>query len=206
MARPCAVTLPAASSAPSRRSRSRALASVAAGGASSQRSALASRSPHREVERQRREIGDADFRRRVRRETALRALAPQPVAHARRGAARAARALLGRRARDALHLEPVHAARRIEQAAPLEPRIDDDAHAVDGETGLGDVGGEHDLAPPGLRGLERRVLVAGRELAEQRHHVDVGADVAQHALHAADLARAGQEHQHVARRFAPARA
>ena len=105
-----------------RRSRSRALASVAAGGASSQRSAPASRAPHRQIERERREIRDADFRRRVRGETALGALAPQPIAHARRRATRAARALLGRGARDALHFEPVHAARRIEQAAPLEAR------------------------------------------------------------------------------------
>ena len=100
--------------------------------------------------------------------------APSPhsrIADAGRGAAGAAGALLGGRARDALQFEPIHAARRIEQAAPLEPGVDDDAHAVDGQAGLGDVGGEHDLAAPGLRRLQRGVLLAGGKLAVQWQHV-----------------------------------
>jgi hypothetical protein len=36
--------------------------------------------------------------------------------------------------------------------------IDDDAHALDRETGLGDVGGEHDLALTTAAGLDRRIL------------------------------------------------
>ncbi len=40
-----------------------------------------------------------------------------------------------------------------------------------------------------------------RKLAEQRHDVDLLAGVGEHALHAADFSGAGQEHQHVARRF-----
>ena len=113
---------------------------------------------------------------RIRGEAAVGALAPQPIADAGRRAAGAARALLGRRARDALRLEPAHAADGIEHAAPLEPRIDDDAHAVDREARLGDVRREHDLAPARACRRERRVLLARRELAVQRQHVDVGAE------------------------------
>jgi hypothetical protein len=159
------------------------------------------RAPHREIERQRREIRDADFRRGVRGQSALGAFAPQPIADAGRGSARTARALRGGRARDARHFESVHAARRVEQAAPLESGVDHDAYAVDRETRLRDVRGEHDLAAARARGCDRRVLVAGRELSIQRQHIDARPDVAQHSLHAADLSRAGQEHEHVAFRL-----
>ena len=77
--------------------------------------------PDRELERERYQVGRHDLGRRARRERALRALAPEPIAHAGRGPARAARALLGRRARDPLRLEAAHPARGIEHAAPLEP-------------------------------------------------------------------------------------
>jgi hypothetical protein len=43
--------------------------------------------------------------------------------------------------------------------------------------------------------LRRRILVRGSEFAEQRQNVHVIADVAQHALHSPDFARARQEHQ-----------
>ena len=57
------------------------------------------------------------------------------------------------------------------------------------------------LRRPGFAGASAASCSPARELAEQRQHVDAVAEVAQHALHAADFARAGQEHQHVARRF-----
>jgi hypothetical protein len=106
--------------------------------------------------------------------------------------------LFGRGARDALDFETIHSARWIEQAAPLEPRVDDDAHAVYRETRLGDVGGQHDLAAARPRRFQRGILVTRGELSVQRSHVHAGANVAQHALHTPDLARARQEHQHVA--------
>ena len=97
-------------------------------------------------------------------------LGPQSVAHAGRRAAGAAAALVGRRARDAHGLEPAHAARGIEALATLEPRVDDDAHAVDGEAGLGDVGRDDDLAASPRRRPQRRVLRRGVEIAVQRQH------------------------------------
>ena len=59
------------------------------------------------------------------------------------------------------------------------------------------------LRRPARAGRERRVLLAGRELAVERQHVDVVADarLAQPRLHAPDLARARQERQHVAGRL-----
>ena len=203
IARPCGVMRPPASSAPRRTSKSRAPASVAAGGASSQRSSSAAVPHAARSSASGTRVGDGDLGRRVRREAAVRALAPQPIADAGRRAARAARALLGRGARDALRLEPAHAGDGIEHAAPLEPGVDDDAHAVDRQARLRDVRREHDLAAARARRRERRVLLAGRELAVERQHVDVGAErelVAQPPLDAADLAGAGQEHEQVARR------
>ena len=176
IARPCAVMRPPASSAPSRASKSRAPASVAAGGASSQRRSSGGRAPGREIERERHQVGDGDLGRGVRRQAAVGALAPQPITDPGRRAPRAARALLGRGARDALRLEPAHAADGIEDAAPLEAGVDDDAHAVDRDARLGDVRREHDLAAAGARRCERGILLAGLELAVERQQVDVGAD------------------------------
>src|SRR5690606_38264061 len=139
-----------------------------------------------------------DLRRRVRGEAAVGALAPQSIADAWRRAARAARALLGRRARDALCLEPAHSRDGIEYAAPLEPGVDDDAHAVDRQARFGDVRGEHDFAAPVARGRERGVLLSGRELAVERQNVDVAVERAffdQAPFDAADLAGAGQKYE-----------
>ena len=111
--------------------------------------------------------------------------------------------MLGGSARDALRLEAAHAADGIEDAAPLEPGVDDDAHAVDREAGLGDVRREHDFAAARARRRERRILFLGLELAVERQEVYVGADAelfAQAPLDAADLAGARQEHQQVAGR------
>jgi hypothetical protein len=57
------------------------------------------------------------------------------------------------------------------------------------------------LRRPAFPGPQRRVLVARRQLAEQWQHVHVGAEHAQHSLHAAYFTGARQEHQHVARRL-----
>ena len=55
-----------------------------------------------------------------------------------------------------------------ETRASFLAAIDHDAHAFDRETGLGDVGGEHDLAFATAAGLDRRVLLLHGQLAEQR--------------------------------------
>ena len=97
-----AVTRPPASTASSRSSRSRACASVAGRRRvePGERRGIGA-SPARELERQRREVGLEDFGGRLRQQRVVRRLAPEPVADAGRGAARAAAALLGRRAGDA---------------------------------------------------------------------------------------------------------
>ena len=57
------------------------------------------------------------------------------------------------------------------------------------------------LRRPGFRGPQRRVLFAAGELTVERQHVDVRTHVREHSLHAPDLARARQEHQHVSLGF-----
>ena len=101
---------------------SRALASVAAGGASSQRSSSAGVPQAARSSASGTRSAYSDLGGRIGCEGALRALAPQSIADARGRAAGAARALLGGRARDALRLESAHAGHGIEHAAPLEAR------------------------------------------------------------------------------------
>ena len=159
--------------------------------------------PAGELEGERRQVRLEDLRRREGGEGGLRALAPGTKAHPRRGAPGAALALLGGRARDALHLEPSHAAARIEAGAAHQARVHHRAHARDGEAGLGEIGGEHDLAAPRGIGGERAVLGLEGEIAVERHErtggrIERGAEC---GLDAADLTRAGEEHEHVAGGF-----
>jgi hypothetical protein len=128
--------------------------------------------PGGEVERERREVGLEDLGRRGRLEAALVLQAPQPQAQARPEPAGAAAALVGGGTRDARGDEAAHAGERLEARTAREARVHDDAHALDGERGLGDRGGEHHLAPARRRGRERRVLLGGRQVAEQRVHGD----------------------------------
>ena len=126
------------------------------------------------------------------------ALGPQPHAAARRGAARAARALLGAGAGDALDEQRIDAAVRIEARDLRLPSVDDHAHAVDGQRSLGDVRGDDDLAPFAPR--HRGVLLGGGQFAVQREHgaLASGAGVADGGNGAADLVRAGHENEHIA--------
>ena len=71
-----------------------------------------------------------NLRRRVRRERVVDGFAPEPIAHTRRGAARAAAPLIRRRARDAHGVEPIHAGVRIKTRTALVSAVDDDAHAL----------------------------------------------------------------------------
>ncbi len=125
------------------------------------------RSPVREIERERREIGVGDLRRRKRRETALCAFAPRAIADTGFHPARTALALIRGGARDSLRFEPAHSGRRIEDGATHEPRIHDDADAGNRETRFRDVGCEHDLARAAGGRRERGVLLACRKVAEK---------------------------------------
>ena len=158
------------------------------------------RAPAGELEGERRKIGLENLRRREGRESCVRARAPGAIAHARCVAAGAPLALLGGGARDALRFQPAHAGHRIKARAAYEARIDDHAHARDGEAGLGNVGGEHDLALPGRGRRERGVLGLAGELAKERPHLHRrgGLLARKRGLHAPYLARPGQKHQHIA--------
>ena len=102
--------------------------------------------PLREIEHQRRQIGAEDFRLRIGRERGGLRLVPQPVADAGLGAAGAAAALVDRGARGAHGLQPRQADVGLVARHPRHAGIDDDAHALDGQRGLGDRGRQHDLA------------------------------------------------------------
>ena len=197
--RPRSVMRPSASIAPS--SRSSALASVqAARGGGSRKSSFCgsvtpqcARSSTRPDRSAARISGVFDGRKR----SGLR-LVPQPVADAGLGAAGAAAALIGRRARDPHGFQPRQAdiglvARHARQAA-----VDHDAHALDGERGLRDRRRQHDLAPARRRRRDGAVLHVGLERAEQRDHIDrgIGDALAQLRLGAADLGGTRQERQH----------
>ena len=156
------------------------------------------RAPQRQLERQRRQVGVEDLGRREGQQAALRLLGPQAKADAGFEAAGAAAALVGRGLAHPHRLQPRHARARREARHPHQPAIDHDAHAFDGEAGLGDRGRQHDLAPSGGRGRDGAVLVGRREVAIERRHVDIGAEIAQALLDPADLADAGQEDQRAA--------
>ena len=106
------------------------------------------------------------------------------------------RGLRDRLDRQPLHLRPPAVARDSRRA-----RVDDVVDAGHGQRGLGDVGGEHDAAA-GVR-LEHLLLLGGRQPRVQRQHLGVAQLLAaQRVGGVADLALAGQEHQHVARLLA----
>ena len=159
-ARPCAVIRPSASIASSERNRSRACENVAVGGGSSQRSVRGSLTPHSA----RSSATGARSASRISGavcagKRSVLGFRPQPVAHARTETSRAPASLIGGRARDAHRLQAAHSRRRIEARAAREPGIDDDAHALDRQTGFGDVGREHDLAVLRVAGAQRCVLL-----------------------------------------------
>ena len=157
--------------------------------------------PCRKFERQRYEIGAANFRNRLWNQAALRGLAPQPVANAGRGAAGAAGALLGRGARNTLGYETRQAALRIELRHTRVAAVHHHAYAIDGQTGFGDGRGQHHLAPSRCTaGANGAFLLFPRQIAVQRADVDVAVfeSALDIALGAANLPGTGQECQHVA--------
>lgn len=81
-----------------------------------------------------------------------------------------------------------------------QPAVDDHAHAGQGHRGLGHVGRQHHAAAAGRVGLQHLALRFDCQLAMQRQHLHRRVQhVLQRAVHACDLALAGQEHQHIAR-------
>ncbi|MNO55022.1 hypothetical protein D3C76_455050 [compost metagenome] len=162
---------------------------------------LGRHTPARQLQGQAGQVGLHDLGAAVGGQLVMLGLGPQAVTHAGLQAAGTAGALSGTGARDALGVQTSHAAARVETRYPGQACVDHHAHAVDGQAGLGDVGGQHHFAQALGRRVDGRTLGVEIELAMQRAKQDLGA-LAQRFLqalvHPADLGLTWQEYQHTA--------
>ena len=124
-----------------------------------------------------RQIEPPDFRSFLRLPVAVLRLGPQTQTMAGRGAARATRALIRRGAADFLNEQSVDPTIRIEPGDPRQPGVDHQAHAVDGQGGLGDVGSNNHLAFARVSG-QGGVLFAWWQLAVERQRNPIAAQSA----------------------------
>ena len=157
--------------------------------------------PAQQLQSQAGQIGLQDFRAGIGAELFVLRLRPQAVADARLQAPGTTGTLSGRSAGDALGVEACHAAGRVEARHPRQAGIDDHAHAVDGQAGLGDVGRQHHLAFACRGRLDGRTLGSQVQFAVQRadqHIRPIAQRLLQLLGHAANLGLAGQEHQQAA--------
>ena len=134
--------------------------------------------------------------------------------------AAAAGTLVGGSTRDGLDEELVDLAADAVAQHARQARIDDVADTRDRQRGLGHVGGQHDAR--GVAGVEDALLVSGRQTGIEGHDLGAGQQQIGPAAAAlppacaatrhgtlqvlgrlADLALAGQEHQHVAGLLVP---
>ena len=132
------------------------------------------------------------------RSVVVRGLIPQPPAHAWPGTACPPRSLLGGGLRDRDELQSGQPRRGRDTELPGKARVDHGGDARDRERGLGDVGGEDDLAATHVG--EHAVLLLRRHIAEERKHrmpLSLGGrgklPLAPH-----DLAHPRQEDEHMA--------
>ena len=95
-------------------------------------------------------------------------------AHVAGGTAYAAAALVGAVTGDAQGFQARHAVEGGEARHAHPAGVDDHADALDGQRGLGDGGGEHDLAAAGGRRLHGGVLLLARQGAVKRVQGYVG--------------------------------
>ena len=102
--------------------------------------------PARQLQGQTGQIGLEDLGATVGRQLIVLSLGPQPVAHPRLQTPCSTGALGSAGARNALGLQTRHAAAGVEPRNTRQTGVNDHAYTVDGETGLGDVGGQHHLA------------------------------------------------------------
>ena len=116
----------------------------------------------------------------------------------------AALALVGGRLRDRLDRQPLDLQPRAVAADARRARVDDRADPGHGQRRLGDVGREHHA---GLRvRLEHPLLLGVGQPRVERQQLDrVGQPAAQRLGGVADLALAGEEHEHVAAALAQQR-
>ena len=127
----------------------------------------------------------------------LAGLAPGAVAMTRSKAPRASRTLQGRCMGDETGLEAGEAGGRVEAGFAVEAGVDNHCYALDGQAGLGDVGGENH-APPVAAAADDGVLLCRWYLAMQWLDEDIWIRlIAQQVVQAADLVFAGQERQYM---------
>jgi len=157
--------------------------------------------PTPQLQRQPGEIRRKNFRTAVSRQLFVLILRPQAIAHTRFQSPCPARALGSTGLGNTLGVEAGHAAARIESRYPRQPGVDHHPHAVDGQAGLGDVGGQHHFALTRRRRINRRPLRGEVELTVQWAEQDlrvIAQRIGQLLMHATDLGLPRQEHQHTA--------
>ncbi|HVX87644.1 MAG TPA: hypothetical protein VG940_01865 [Gemmatimonadales bacterium] len=153
---------------------------------------------HREIQRQRRQVGFEDLGRAARHEPPLFILVPAPVADPGRQAARAAAALVRTRAGDAHGGEAGHPDARRELRHPRHPAIDHHRHPFDGEARFGDARGEDHLPPARRGGADGAFLVGLGEVAVEWDDVERRELRVESSEGGPDLADTGQEGEDVA--------
>ena len=119
------------------------------------------------------QVGPLDLRLRERRTRFKILLGIQSDTNTRLNTARAPLPLVGTALRHRLDRQPTGAGARVVATHPNQPGVDHEADTRNGQRGLGDVGGDHHLAPRG--GTEDPLLISGTEPPEQRHHLRLGA-------------------------------
>ena len=146
-----------------------------------------------------REVGALDFRSVLRGAGEMVAVGPEPPAGSRRGAARAAGPLVRTGAADLLDGQRLDAAFGIITGDARQAGVHDMTDAVNGHAGLGDVGGDDDLAR--VAGLKGAVLVVRRQVAMQREEqAPFGEPRATQGVDGrVDLAHAWHEHEDISR-------
>ena len=120
-------------------------------------------------ERDRRQVGALDLRRRVARPALEIRLRIEPETGARRDAAATPGALFGARLRDALHRQALNLRAVAVAGDARQAEVDHIAHVRHGDAGFRHVGGQYH-APAGAR-REDAALLLGRQAGVERQHL-----------------------------------
>ncbi len=154
--------------------------------------------PQRAVEQQRGEVRLEDLGRIEGRQAHRRRRLPQPIDHARCLPPGAAGALGGGGLAHTLGGEARDACRAIIARPARQSGIDDDPHPVERQAGLGDRGGEHELACASWRRAYGGALLGGIEAAVQAVERHIGGQAVEPLGGTLDLCDAGQEGEQAA--------
>ena len=132
------------------------------------------RAPSRQIQRKAGQVRLLDFGPLVRDQPPRLLLVPEAIADARRRAPRPPAPLFGRGPADLDRRQPRQAAGRFETRHARQAAIDHHPHALDGQTGFGNRGGQHQLAPSRRRRFDGAVLLGAVQPAVKRRDVHVG--------------------------------